>query len=966
MNTTPAIQHLLSLPPAMARGFRDCTGLQPPEWFAACDPPGAKLGSGGGVAQLLADAWNATGGGAPFEEWVKKSPKLLLMAGGMSRRLPAYAATGKLLLPMPVMRRAVGQSLDQTRPTCRCPPTGEFFRGDFPNSRRSSPAGMYCCGSPATCRRCPRWMCWAWACGCAPRLPAISAYFFRRATIRGNGPSSGKNPIPKKYWSWPGIIFILSIPACGCSGARAVAALMRRCGWNRDTESFGSGTASSFELYADFGLSLGQNPARFDPEISSLSCAVLPLPGAEFYHLGTSRQLIESASLLQNLQLDQTKLGGLAARPHPDQYILNSRFSDPRRQEQNRTLWVENSVVPKTWSLASDHVLTGIPDNQWPLRLEKGACLDIVPVGDLDFCVRPYGIDDAFRGAMGGDSTRWFGRPVSAWFPARGLDPAAAGIDPGMDIQQAPLFPVLSPEQMDSAFLQWMLDETPAEAPEMAELWRTAGRLSAEDLGVRANVGRLLAQRRRLCGEILPHLAENHRYNPFYRLDLERTADMFARAGHALPLEPGEGDPLVSVHDAMFRAAVLRKKGAQNWEDLEAVAFDRLRTAIIRQSQLEPVTPRRTIIEDQIIWGRSPVRIDLAGGWTDTPPYCLKHGGHVVNLAINLNGQPPIQVFARGCPEPVLVIRSIDLGVETRIATYAELDTFSRPGGGFALAKAALALAGFLPAFHRDGGAATLRQQLEAFGGGLEVSLLAAVPQGSGLGTSSILAATLLGVLGDFCGLGWDQAALSTRTLALEQMLTTGGGWQDQIGGITRGIKLIETTPGVEQKPSLRWLPDHLFSSAYANRSALLYYTGLTRLAKNILQEIVRGMFLNSSRHLDILGQMGEHALATYQALQSDNYEALCEAVARSWDLNQRLDAGTNTPGVQAILDAVGPHLAAAKLPGAGGGGYLFMLAKDESAARRIREILEATPPNDRARFVDFEISQLGLQITRS
>lgn len=74
-------------------------------------------------------------------------------------------------------------------------------------------------------------------------------------------------------------------------------------------------------------------------------------------------------------------------------------------------------------------------------------------------------------------------------------------------------------------------------------------------------------------------------------------------------------------------------------------------------------------------------------------------------------------------------------------------------------------------------------------------------------------------------------------------MLTTGGGWQDQAGAIFRGVKLIETEPGLEQRPTLRWLPEHLFDAEHANRTMLLYYTGITRLAKNILYEIVRGIF---------------------------------------------------------------------------------------------------------------------------
>jgi galactokinase/mevalonate kinase-like predicted kinase len=300
------------------------------------------------------------------------------------------------------------------------------------------------------------------------------------------------------------------------------------------------------------------------------------------------------------------------------------------------------------------------------------------------------------------------------------------------------------------------------------------------------------------------------------------------------------------------------------------------------------------------------------------------------------------------------------------LRTYEELDTFAKPGSAFALAKAALALAGFLPRFHPDGGATSLEKQLREFGGGIELSLLAAAPKGSGLGTSSILAATVLAALSDLCGLNWDRNVLFTRTLALEQLLTTGGGWQDQAGGLFRGVKLVETHPGLTQKPTLSWLPDYLFGHEFANHQILLYYTGVTRLAKNILSEIVRGIFLNSPSHLSLIGEIGANAKIAGAAIQQCDYAALCAAIRASWHLNQRLDAGTNPPAVAAILHSVQDYLAAAKLLGAGGGGYLVMFAKDATAAARIRQTLTTNPPNPRARFLTFDLSDTGLQVTRS
>ncbi len=288
-------------------------------------------------------------------------------------------------------------------------------------------------------------------------------------------------------------------------------------------------------------------------------------------------------------------------------------------------------------------------------------------------------------------------------------------------------------------------------------------------------------------------MLRNARRSVFFQLDLDSTARLYAASAHPLP-EPDRPDgdvpePLDAVHDEIFRSqsTVLRRRGMPGWEEHEANAFALLRERIVRDSGLASSTPMRAVLDDQIVWGRSPVRLDLAGGWTDTPPYCLECGGQVVNVAVDLNGQPPIQVYARLCPRPEIVLRSIDLGAEERVRTWDELDTFAHPDSSFGLAKAALALTGFLPRFHARPSFDSLEQQLREFGGGIEVSMLCAVPKGSGLGTSSILAATLLATLSDLCGLSWDRHVLFTRALALEQLLTTGGGWQDQAGALFGG-----------------------------------------------------------------------------------------------------------------------------------------------------------------------------------
>ena len=375
--------------------------------------------------------------------------------------------------------------------------------------------------------------------------------------------------------------------------------------------------------------------------------------------------------------------------------------------------------------------------------------------------------------------------------------------------------------------------------------------------------------------------------------------------------------------------------------------------------------PVLSVYADQIVWGRSPVRIDLAGGWTDTPPYCLYEGGAVVNMAIELNGQPPLQVYVKPCKEYKVVLRSIDMGAMEVVKLFDEMADFRKIGSPFSIPKAALVLAGFQPGYSINE-YASLEEQLKSFGSGIEITLLSAVPAGSGLGTSSILAATVLGTISDFCGLGWDKNEIGHRTLILEQLLTTGGGWQDQYGGVLHGVKLLQTPSGMDQNPLVKWLPDFLFANPEYRKCHLLYYTGITRTAKDILAEIVRGMFLNSSEHLQLLGEMKVHAHHLYEAIQQGNFDEMGRLVGKSWQQNKAIDSGTNPSAIESIIRKVHDYCLGYKLPGAGGGGYLYMVAKSPEAAMRIRSVLTQNPPNACARFVDMSLSDKGFQVSRS
>jgi galactokinase/mevalonate kinase-like predicted kinase len=164
----------------------------------------------------------------------------------------------------------------------------------------------------------------------------------------------------------------------------------------------------------------------------------------------------------------------------------------------------------------------------------------------------------------------------------------------------------------------------------------------------------------------------------------------------------------------------------------------------------------------------------------------------------------------------------------------------------------------------------------------------------------------------------------------------------------------------------VRWLPTDLYTQPDYRACHLLYYTGITRTAKTILAEIVRRMFLNQRDEIAMLRQMKAHATDMYEAFQRGDFDSVGRLVRKTWQQNQAIDSGTNPPEVEALTRLVDDLCLGYKLPGAGGGGYLYMIAKDPQAAARIRQVLAEHRINANARFVDMQLSMNGLQVSRS
>ena len=861
------MKKLLSLPPNLVDAFHEVTGLSSESYFCTCDPIGHRLGSGGGTTWLLQSAWSDECGvrSEEFDSWLSREKRILIHAGGQSKRLPSYAVSGKILIPIPVFRWERGQKLSQNLLSVQLPLYEKMMQMSPDSIHTMIVSGDVLIRATQPLQP-------------VPDADVVCYGLWLDASVAKNHGvfvSSRRTPsVLKQMLQKPSVAtlgelqkdhFYLTDIGVWMLSDKAVKLLAKKC-------TAEDGQLREYDLYGEFGCCLGTDPTILDEELSQLKVAIVPLAGGEFYHFGTSREMITSTLRLQNLVNDQRQIMHLDRKPHPSIFVQNAITEIPLTEE-NTNVWIENSYIGKRWHLTHDHVITGVPENDWDISLEPGECIDVVPVGESDYEVRRYRIDEP---------------------------------------------------------------------------------LNSNDLAERANLHRLFAQRGEFRKQNWTALARNWTHSVFYQLDLADAAEQFQKEQIPLPPPlPADAPLMTRIHDAMFRgdsdkAFALLREGLLSWSEECGVRSEN--------------TPCKQTSDDQIVWGRSPVRIDIAGGWTDTPPFCLMEGGNVINLAIELNGQPPLQTYVRPSREPRVVLRSIDLGAMEVVETYEQLTDFMHVGSPFSIPKAALVLAGF----GKGSGHQDLQSQLESFGSGIELTLLSAIPAGSGLGTSSILAATVLGALNDFCGLGWDKNEIGHRTLMLEQMLTTGGGWQDQFGGVLGGVKLLQTGRGFDQSPRVRWLPNDLWLQPEYRPCHLLYYTGITRTAKQILAEIVRRMFLNHGGELALLREMKEHTMEMYEAIQENNFHRVGLLMRRTWQQNQLLDGGTNPPAVKALTDLIDDLCLSYKLPGAGGGGYLYMIAKDSEAAARIKQILNTHRPNKNARFVEMTLSTSGLQISRS
>lgn len=382
---------------------------------------------------------------------------------------------------------------------------------------------------------------------------------------------------------------------------------------------------------------------------------------------------------------------------------------------------------------------------------------------------------------------------------------------------------------------------------------------------------------------------------------------------------------------------------AQKNEAWISKAFSSLSEAILASTLegLKENTSARICLDEHRV--SLPLRVNFGGGWSDTPPYCNEHGGTVLNAAVLLSGQRPVTVHLRKLSEKKIVFESHDMDVHGEFREIEPLQSVGDPYDPYVLQKAALLACGVIPS---HGG--NLDTILNRLGGGIWMDTeVVGVPKGSGLGTSSILAAAVVKALFEYLGLPYTEDDLYSHVLCMEQIMSTGGGWQDQVGGVTDGVKFITSKPGLIQKIKVQHVELDPLTKKELNERFALIYTGQRRLARNLLRDVVGRYIGNEPDVVYALNEIQRNAVLQRFELERGNVDAFAEMLSQHWELSKLLDSGSTNTLIDQIFDSCNDLLAGKMICGAGGGGFLQVILRSgvskEELQNRLKSVFSDT-----------------------
>jgi D-glycero-alpha-D-manno-heptose-7-phosphate kinase len=215
--------------------------------------------------------------------------------------------------------------------------------------------------------------------------------------------------------------------------------------------------------------------------------------------------------------------------------------------------------------------------------------------------------------------------------------------------------------------------------------------------------------------------------------------------------------------------------------------------------------------------------------------------------------------------------------------------------------------------------------------GGIEITTIADIPsRGTGLGTSSSFTVGLLHALNAYMGRYVSSEQLSVDSCHIEiECCGEPIGKQDQYAAAYGGFNLIKFNSNDTVVVSPIICKQDTIS--IVERNTLIFYTGITRSASNLLKQQAIEMSEQVSKK-KVMHRMVELTYALANELQRNNTDAFGEILHESWQLKKSLTIGISSEDIDKCYEiARSAGALGGKILGAGAGGFLMIYAHEKS-----------------------------------
>lgn len=317
------------------------------------------------------------------------------------------------------------------------------------------------------------------------------------------------------------------------------------------------------------------------------------------------------------------------------------------------------------------------------------------------------------------------------------------------------------------------------------------------------------------------------------------------------------------------------------------------------------------------IRSRAPLRLGIAGGGTDCHPYCDEYGGVVLNATINM--------YAYCTIEPTNDNKII-LEAHDRNEYYSS-DSKS-----------------YLPL---DDGQMTLfkgvyNHVVKNYNYGKALSFKAFTysdaPAGSGLGTSSTMVVAILKCFVEWLGLPLGDYDIAREAYIIErEELKLSGGMQDQYAAAFGGFNFMEFNKDSVVVNPLRikkWILTELESSL------VLYYMGVSRSSAAIINEQIKNTESKNVKTLESMHAIKASAYKMKEALLKGNFSDFADYLNQAWEAKKKAASTISNKLIEEEYDFIMENGGkAAKVSGAGGGGFMMIFCAPEQRCNLIEKL---------------------------